>query len=251
MVFSNAADKSGLVEKMDFVCDTDSSSFPIAQKTREINSALEEVEAELIVASAHGWEFGDSNYTSLPTGLKTLTNSQEAYQLSGDQSTTGIDTTNPLLTFKGASVKDINGLWKPLLPIHLSEIFAQGIDPAEYYKTDGLPAYYEKREDFLVLYPAPDNGVSVTLTNGLKVFYDRRASKFTTSDTTKEPGFASPYHVLLAYKASLPYCSVYKKDRVPGILNEIDRLNKGLFKFYGNRAKDEPKVMRMKGIDFI
>ena len=253
MVFSDTSTKLGIVQEIDDLCDSDASSYPVATKTRRVNTALEEIEAKLIVASANGWEFGDSNFTSLPTGLKTLVNSQETYQLSGDQipsTGTGIDVTNPILTLKGASVKDVNGIWRKLDPIHLSDIFKRGFDPAEYFKTDGLPQYYEKREDFLVLYPAPDNGVSVTLINGLKVFYDRRASKFTASDTTKEPGFASPYHSILAYMAAIPYCVSYKKDRVPAYLNEITRLEKELLAFYGARAKDEPKVMTMRGIQF-
>lgn len=250
MVFSDSSGKLGIVEEIDALCDSDSVAYPVAQKTRRINAALEEVEAKLITVTANGWQFGDSNFTLLPTGLKTMTSGTAQYQLSGDQSTTGIDTTNPLLTFKGASVKDNNGKWHTLQPINLSDIFNQGIDPAQYYSTNGLPLFYEKREDTLVLYPAPDNNVNVTLTNGLKVFYDRRASKFTASDTTKEPGFASPFHIILAYKAALPYCVAYKKDRVPAYLNEINRLEKEMLAFYGKRAKDEAPVMRMGSIKY-
>lgn len=250
MLFSDTSSKQGLVEEIDALCSSDSTNYPVAQKTRRINAALEEIEAKLIVASANGWEFGDSNFSLLPTGLKTLTSGTSQYQLSGDQSTTGIDTTNPLLTLKGVSVKDVNGIWHPLQPLHLSDIFKQRIDPAEYFKTNGLPYYYEKREDTLVLYPAPDNGVSVTLASGLKVFYDRRASKFTASDTTKEPGFASPFHIILAYKAALPYCALNKPESVGFLSSEILRLEGELLKFYGNRAKDEKKVIRNGEIIF-
>ena len=246
MKFSSPSDKAGIIEEIDGICDTDASGYTLKDKTRRINAALEEVEGKLIVQAANGWGNGDSNYTSLPTGLVTLVNSQEAYQLMGDQSTTGVDLTNPLLTIKGVSVKDNSGIWHILQPIELSDIFASGQDPAEYFKTDGRPVYYEKREDFVVLYPAPDNGVSVTLTSGLKFFYDRRASLFVTTDTTKQPGFASPFHILLAYKAALPYCAIYKKDRVPFIVSEITRLEKDLLSFYGKRAKDIKRTMRMR-----
>lgn len=247
MTFSDTSTKLGIIEEIDSLCDTDSNSYTTASKTRRVNTALEEIEGKLIVVTAGDkWHFGDSNFTSLPTGLKTMTNSTEAYQLAGDQSTTGIDTTNPLLTFLGASVKDNSGIWHVLQPISLwKDLLNENIDPAEHFKTDGRPQYYELREDFIVLYPAPDNAVTVTLTNGLKVFYQRRASKFVATDTTKEPGFASPYHVLLAYKASLPHCSVYKKERVPFLLSEITRLEKEMFDFYGQRVQDEgPKMMK-------
>lgn len=232
-----------------YLVDADTTSLTAAQLLIFTNNAYERVVGKLI-AMDKNWNFGDSNYTANPTGLVTMTNSKEDYQLAGNSTSTGVSTATPLLTFLGASVKNIGGIWNPLKHISLWELFESDTDPVEYFKTDGLPQYYEKREDFLVLYPAPDNGVSVTLINGLKVFYDRRASKFTASDTTKEPGFASPYHSILAYMAAIPYCVSYKKDRVPAYLNEITRLEKELLAFYGARAKDEPKVMTMRGIQF-
>lgn len=220
--------------------DADSTSLTDATLLRRVNMAYEQVVGELIAANTN-CNFGDSNFTSLPTGLFTLVNSQEAYQLTGN-GTTGINTTTPLLTFLGASVKDVNGLWQVLKPFNLNELLEQGIDPVEFEKSDGLPIYYEIREDFIVLYPAPDNGVSVTLTSGLKVFFQRTASIFTSGEVstgTKTPGFASPYHMILAYMAALPYAMSFKKDRVPMIVNEIARMKKELLTFYAFKFRDE------------
>ena len=237
--------------------DADASSYPATAVTdsllRRINTAYEEVVGKLITISYRGWLFGDSNYTALPTGLFTLVNSQEGYQLTGN-GTTGIDITTPLLNFLGVSVKDNAGLWHTLSPISFFyDIHGAGSDPVEYYKTDGLPAYYEKREDFLILYPAPDNGVSVTLSSGLKVFFQRGASTFTAAEVvtgTKQPGFALPYHSILSYKAALPYAMSYKKDRVPMIMAEINRLEREMEKFYAQRPQDEKRVMTMRPISY-
>src|SRR3990167_5836591 len=249
MQFNSESNNQDCVSEINSICDSDNNSYTIKDKTRRFNSALEDVVGKLIVVTAGDkWHFGDSNLTALPTGLVTLVNSQEQYQLLGSQISggTGVSTTTPLLNFLGASIKDNSGIWHVLQPISLwKDLLNENIDPAEHFKTDGRPQYYELREDFIVLYPAPDNAVTVTLTNGLKVFYQRRASKFVATDTTKEPGFASPYHVLLAYKASLPHCSVYKKERVPFLLSEITRLEKEMFDFYGQRVQDEgPKMMK-------
>ena len=248
MQLTGHATEQDLTSEIDSLCDSDSSSYTLKSKVRRINVAYEDVAAKLIIASAGGkWHFGDSNYSSTPTGLQTMTNSTAEYQLMGDligASGSGLDKTTPLLTFLGASVLDNGGTWHVLKPISLwKDMLSQGIDPVENFKTDGLPQYYELREDFIILYPAPDNGVSVTLTNGLKVFFQRSAELFTTSDTTKQPGFASPYHILLAYKAALPYCMTYKKDRVPLILNEIRRLEDELLTFYSHRALDEQNTI--------
>lgn len=249
---------SNLITFTRSLVDADASSFPAVNTTDlgliYINQALEEVAGELISIDYSDWQFGDSNYTSLPTGLFTLVNSQETYQLTGN-GTTGIDTTTPLLTFMGCSVKDNNGIWHPLQPISFFyDIHGQGIDPVEYFKTDGIPVYYEKREDFLVLYPAPDNGVTVTLTSGLKVFFQRGASTFSASDVstgTKQPGIASPWHPLIGYKAALPYAIANKPARVPALYNEIAKFEKKMHKFYSQRGKDNKNIMTMKKIRYI
>ena len=229
----------------------DASSYPAVNTSdallRRINSAYEEIVGKLIALSYPGWRFGDSNYTALPTGLFTLVNGQADYQLTGN-GTTGIDTTTPLLNAISFSVKDVNGIWKVLQPIQYSTDILP-TDRAEYLKTDGMPAYYEKREDFATLYPAPDNGVSVTLASGLKVDFQRTASVFTAAEVatgTKTPGFASPYHAILAYKAALPYAIQYKPERANQLRAEIARLEKDLFDFYSEKERDVTKVITME-----
>ena len=116
-----------------------------------------------------------------------------------------------------------------------------------------MPIYYDKQGSSILLYPAPDNGASVTLAAGLKVYFQRTASIFTSAEVTtgtKVPGFASPYHMILAYMAALPYAISYKKDRVPVILNEIRRLEEDLTDHYSRREKDRRKVITTRGISF-
>jgi len=253
MQFNSESNNQDCVSEINSICDSDNNSYTIKDKTRRFNSALEDVVGKLIVVTAGDkWHFGDSNLTALPTGLVTLVNSQEQYQLLGSQISggTGVSTTTPLLNFLGASIKDNSGIWHVLKPISLwKDLLNEDIDPAEHFKTDGRPQYYELREDFLVLYPAPDNGVTVTLTSGLKVFYQRSASLFTVSDTTKVPGIPSIYHPLLCYKASLPYCISYKKDRVAGVMSEINRQEKEMLDFYSQRRQDEGQRRMIVGIN--
>jgi hypothetical protein len=235
-----------------YLVDADTTSLTAAQLLIFVNNAYEDIAGKLIALDTN-WNWGDSNYTSYPTGLKTLTSSTEAYQLTGDYASTGINTTTPLLTFMGASVKDVNGNWQTLEHITQWQIQNEGFDPAEFFETDGLPRFYELREDFLVLYPAPDNGVSVTLTNGLKVFFQRNADLFTSAQVstgTKVPGFAGPYHQILAYKAALPYALKFKPERVNMIEKKIAELERGLMEFYAKRDKSEQPNITMRPISF-
>jgi|TARA_Y100000310_G_scaffold120477_1_gene119258 hypothetical protein len=204
--------------------DADTTSLTDATLLRRVNAAYEEVIGKLLALDTN-WSFGDSNYTSLPTGLSNLTAGTQAYQL-----------TSGWLNIHSVQILDDDGNWKELKPRLLKDL-----EPiTEYQETDGEPAEYALREDFLLLFPAPA-AADVTTTNGLKLIVDRTASVYTSGEVTtgtKVPGFASPWHVLLAYKMALPYAQSYKPKRVPFLVNEINRLERGLINHYSKTNKD-------------
>ena len=106
------------------LCDADSTSLTNATLLIRVNNAYEEIIGNLIALNKN-WNFGDSNYTALPTGLKTLTAGTQAYQF---------DST--YLNVLRVEVKDADGTWRLLAPIKLGDIT---VGQAEYYKTNGLP----------------------------------------------------------------------------------------------------------------
>ena len=220
--------------------DADTTSYTAALLLIRVNTAYEKVVAKILGCDGR-WQFDDTNYTSFPIATTTLVNSQPDYTF---------DTAH--LKIERVEVMDANGNYYPLEPIDLDDL--GGIAPTEFHETDGRPYYYDKQGNSLVLYPAPDNGVSVTLSAGLKVFFQRTADTFTSAQVstgTKVPGFASPFHHVLAYMAALPYAMSYKKDRVPMILDEIKKVmgdeerkvTGTLEKFYGKRQKDERQIL--------
>ena len=227
-----------------YLCDADSTSLTDAQLLIFINKSYERITGKLITATGNGpWPFGDSNYTAFPTYAMNLVNSQAEYQ---------IDSLTTPLTIMAVEILDENSNYYPIRPISLLDIRQSGYAQSEFNETDGRPQYYEKRENIIVLYPAPDNGVSVTLTNGLKVFFLRTADVYTAAQVTtgtKEPGFPSPWHDLLAYEAALLFCLNYKKDRVGFLMAERDKREKELMEFIGKRSQDDRPIMTMKGIN--
>lgn len=226
--------------------DADSVSYTDAVILRRLNAYYEEIIGKLIALDKN-WDFGDSNYSFLPTGTQNLTAETQAYSF---------DTT--LLALKQVQVKDASGIWHLLNPINYENI---GVPIEEYQKDNGLPTEYAKRENFLLLFPAPATA-DVTLTLGLKVVFQRTADIFTSAQVTtgtKVPGFASPFHILLAYKLALPFAMAYKKDRVAGIMAEIEKIEGNeskrivgtLEKFYTSREKDVKRgIMSMGKINF-
>jgi len=206
--------------------DATSTSYTDAVLLRRVNSAYEEIVGDLI-AQDKNWKFDDSNYTDLPIGTADLVDGQQSYAFNGT-----------LLTIDRVEVLDNDGNGHKLIPIREEDI-DEALD--EYEETDGLPSKYIKKYNSLFLYPAPATA-SVTLADGLIIYYRRTADLFTTAELatgTKTPGFASPYHYLLSYKSALPYALSYKKDRVKLLREEIDRMHAGLMALASVRDADK------------
>lgn len=231
MVYNDTTTKLGICQEIDGLCDSDTTSYPIADKTRRVNAALEQVVGWLINADGT-WQFDDTNYTDFPIGTYTLVASQKTYSFN-----------NQFLQIEQVLVKDINGNYGIIKPIDKSEY--NGV-LEENFETDGMPVYYDKiSDDTIKLYPAPSASYC-TLTNGLKVYFKRTSHPFTEIDTDAVPGFASPYHIILCYMAAIPYCMTYKKDRVALYEKKVMDLKDELIKHYSRRERDKRKIMTFK-----
>lgn len=248
--------------------DADATSYPATLMLIRNNTAMEKV-VDVILRADGRWQFDDANNSDYPNGVAVLSNlvsAQQAY---------AIDTS--LIKVTGVSIKNQSGLWRKLLPFDAdSDLnnsstpltfvplvnFGPTMDRAEFLKTPGAPQFYDVTGSSVVLYPAPDNGISVTLTSGLKIYGQRTAQLFTSAEVTtgtKVPGFASQFHHIIAYLSALPYAMAYKPERVAMIQAEITRvmgdpdrgITGALARFYSKRDKDERPIMTPKKIRYI
>ena len=223
--------------------DTDSNGLTNANVLILLNDSMEKIAGKILVeTSGGGWLFGDPALTALPTYTLTMTDSEPFYQ---------IDSLTTPLIILGAEVLDNTGIWHPLNPITLQEIREKGIAQVEYYKTDGRPVEYEKREHAVVLYPAPDNGVSVTLASGLKIFFLRGMTALTDATSTTAISFPSPMHGFLAYDTALAFAISRGLANVNQLRAERDEREKKLMSFFARRNQDERPIMSMKPINHI
>lgn len=219
---------------------TDATSYTNAQLLITVNASYERIAGKILSETAAGkWKWGDINYTALPTYTMNLTNATQFYQIDS--------LTGPLMIL-GVEVADQNGTYHPLDPITLDEIHEAGFAQSTYLSTNGQPIEYEKREHGLMLYPAPDNGVSVTLTNGLRIFFLRGASVITDMTATTTVGIPSPWHDALAYEAAYTYALTPKGTHLDknALFREFQRKEKELFQFISRRNQDDRPVMSMK-----
>lgn len=220
------------------LCDADTTSYTAADLLRRVNVGLETLVGRIINADGT-WEYDDTNYTDLPVGTGTLVEAQESYSFSSEY-----------LQIQAIKVKDVNGNWQIVENIDQFSDNLGGVAIEEYFATTGLPQFYDILGDTIRLYPAPTS-TAVTLASGLKVHFKRTADLFTSAQVTtgtKEPGLPSPYHVLLSYFAAIPYCVLYKRDRVAWLEKKWDEGIREVIKHYSHREKDRRKIMTNKEI---
>lgn len=225
----NPGDGSGIVDEIDDLCDSDIVSYPLVKKLRRVNTALEEL-AALLIISTGTWQFDDTNYTTRPIGRTNMVDGVATYQFSAE-----------FLEVLDVKILNPDGkTWRILKPIDQ----VQTDIPLENNYAPGFPYGYDKEGGNITLVPPP-LAAAVTLTQGLQVHFKRTAYLFTLLDTVVQPGFVSPFHILVARMASLPFCKTYKPDRVPQLNADIVQGKIDLVKFYGNRERD--KVRKIKG----
>ena len=217
------------------LCDADTTSYPAAALLRRINESYERRVGQIIGADGL-WQFDDSNYTDRSIATTTLVAAQRDYSFNSTQ-----------LEIEKVEVKDSGGNWQSLSPIDKSQY---GEPLEELYKNDGLPEKYDKEGNSILLYPAAATA-SVTLVAGLKIYFKRSADLFTAAQVTtgtKTPGFASFFHMILAYDAAIPFCMAYRKDRVAYLVVEAKRLEIEMIKHYSRREADRRKALGMAGV---
>ena len=130
-------------------------------------------------------------------------------------------------------VKDLNGDWYDLEPL--------GSDKDEIDDGSGKPTKYRLLGNVVRLSAPPLTG-KVTLTAGIQIWYQREFDKFTSADTTQNPGFMSSYHYLLAMDASATYLAPTDSKLSNKYLILFENGLEKLAKTYAQR-NDDPKVV--------
>ena len=209
---------SDLKNDVHFLCGSTSGTYPDADLIRNINIHYNDV-ARLIWESAGGWQFDDSNETTLPIAKTTLVHNQQDYSLPTDAQ-----------KLEAVVVKDSSGNWSKLKPF---DIHDTTIAPSEYLETAGLPLYYDMIGKSVMLYPTPSSAYC-TLASGLGVYVSRNVTEFAVTASSETPGFATPFHRILSYATSLDFLQDNAQKQSLAI--QKDRLEKGLVNFYAKRG---------------
>lgn len=222
------------------LCDADTISYPATTLLRRTNKNYELVGGWLINADGI-WEWDDSNYASLPIGTYTLVNNQRSYTFAAD-----------FLNLLEVSVMNSNGVY---VKIPQFDPFVETLSVEELYgTTTGFPQVFDMVSDDTIKFYPNISSTYVTLASGMQVKFKRTIDLYTSAQVTtgtKEPGFASPWHYILSYMDAIPFCAVYKKDRVPVYMAEVEKMKKELIAHYSKRNKDHRNIMTNREIQYF
>lgn len=210
MQFNDSTNSQGIVQDVYFEVGANSTSYPIADLTRNANAALDW--ATVLILEADGkWQFDDQNQTDLLIGYTDLISGQQDYSFDDDF----------LVLSKPIQILNPDGVnWTELVPVDDTELVSQS----------GVPYQYNKLGNSFLLDPIPNYNWRYANEGkyGIKAYFQRGMSYFTTTDTTKEPGFAKHLHKFVSV-----YCQ-YAYAKAKG-LKKLPQIEKDLLVFTGNK----------------
>lgn len=217
-----------LYSDIDFLCGSTSANYPITDKKRNINIHYADV-ARLIWSATDGWQYDDSNNTDFPFATTTMAEGQQDYTIP--------TTAQRIRRFE---VKDNGGTWHKLEEKSIEDI---RVAFPEFESQNGLPRFYTPVGRSVLLSPKPSS-TETTLSAGLRGYFDWDVTKLSANSAT--PGFATPYHRILSYGASIDFESDINKKENLLILKQ--RLENGLINFYSKRNMEStPRIKPNKG----
>lgn len=223
----NPGDGSGIIDDISFLLGNgiNLSNYSIQDRIRNINLRASMVWSS-IFESYGGWLFMDDNTSDNSSGLpyadQAISANQGLYQLP-----------STALTVIGVEIKYVNGTtWIPMRPLTHEQFLDAGGDAA--FPTSSTPWAYMAQGDILRLLPA----ANYTQSASLRVFFDAEMQLFLITDTSKTPGFASPFHRMLSVGAALDYAESHgMTSEITTLSNKWNDLDKRLRNFYSNRFK--------------
>lgn len=217
---------------------TDTTSYTSSDWVRSAKTYYRKA-AYLMWRQDAGWQFDDSNYTTLPVATTDLVNAQQDYSLPSNA-----------LDVQRVEVMKDDGKFVLLNRMDNKEVTNEAM--SEYYDTNGLPKYYDVVGNSLLLYPIPATG-SVTTSSGLKLYLSRDVSAPTMTtgngafrEITQEPGFQITFHPYIAAGCAVDYgvSKNYTPEKMQNLRLALKEYETGINDYYSKRDRDYPTKFR-------
>lgn len=215
MVYNGNSDEQDIVSQ---IADSTgvNKTADIKRITRAVNETMRLIWA-WIFESYGGWQYDDANQTNLPSATTALVANQQKYTIPSDA-----------ITVRQVSYKDTAGNWHDVDPITAEDIHSVS-EETEFYDTPGLPRYYRMIGNVINIYPAANYSQPASL----RMQFDRGSVAFTSTDTSKTPGFVSEFHGAVSVGASFIIASdktLKNTNNLAGRWAEYERNIKAYYK---------------------
>ena len=230
LAFSESTNNTGLVQQVRDLMRVDATQWPTSRIVNSVNNYLDTVTGYAIGADRR-FQWDDTNHTKLPIGTTNLVANQAEYSFLTDEHG------NSILNLTGIEILDSNGNYRKLVPRNFGDT---AIAEDELLRTAGLSTEYDKIADNIIrLTPKPVANV----TAGLKFYFQRSASYFTASDTTKSPGVAPLLHRGFVIAAAYDGALTLGLQNLQPLSVEMQKEEKKMMQYFGNRNLDEVRKM--------
>lgn len=228
---------SNIFTLIDNNCGTNTTTYTLANKALYINLGIDNLMLMLFGQGAGGkWQMDDYNHTAYPIITTNLVSGQRDYPFTTDEQGNIILDIYRVMTKNSAS-----GTFQDLTPVDQQS----GSDLTTFLdgqNLTGTPTKYDKTGNAIFLDLIPD----YNSTNGLKIWINREASYFTSSDTTKKWGFTGLYHEYLVLYASYQYARNKSLNNREVLKRDLLEMEEKIRNHAGNRERDVRRMMTIK-----
>lgn len=235
LAFSDTTNKDGIIQQIEQALGfsdgyISGNTTRLAQFTGDVNLALDNAFSAIFHAGGT-WQFDDSNHTAnYPIITADIVSGQADYTFTSDGSS------NLILDIYKVRVADSTGTFKTL-DVADKQSYAKDT----FGTTSGRSERYDRTGNGIFLDPKPD----YNYTAGIEIYINREGSYFTTSDTTKKPGFNGLYHEYLVLKPAYKYARAHGLPQRKALKQDLFELEANMIEHYGGRGKD---IVRRLGV---
>lgn len=238
--FSDTTNKKGLVQFYEKEIGADygyisGNSDRLKGFTASVNLAVDDF-LDILLKSSGTWKPDDSNQTDFPEVKTPLVSGQRDYTFLTDE--TGNLILDIFRVYCRTSATGEYQLLNPVDPDSQPDLngFIDGQN-----KT-GIPTEYDKTANGILLNLIP----SYNSSDGLKISISREALYFTSTDTTKKPGFYGLYHRYFYLKPALDHARINNLPNYKNLETQILLLEDKIIKGASRRSRDEKPAFSVK-----
>lgn len=235
IVFS--ATNAGIVEQARSLAGVDSTQWPTQKIVNSANNWLDFV-AGFAIGADKRFQWDDTNHTKLPEGTRELTISVSDYSFLTDEQG------NSIVTLTGVSILR-NGKYEPLKLVDRND---PDYDVSTFGTQSGTPTCYDKIADNIIRL---DFKPSATVASGLKFYFQRTPSYFSSSDTTKSPGVSPLLHRGFVIASAYDIALTLGLNNLQALSIEREKEERKMVNHFPIRSQDERKIMSMARINYL